>query len=162
MGKSIRSQFVLAKRSVNSRLFYYIPQYNRFDLQQLIFIMVISIMTRRFRWILGGIIWDNTKISPLVSFRKSTYPKYMRKIYIQRNRAYKYMISPNDHGHLQQIHLQRPGLCGPPQFKPFPAKPLAAGHLQRVTCSKIGHFQQKQETCSDHLQSPFVVKLCIF
>ena len=31
--KNIRSQFVLAKRSVNSRLCYYIPQYNRFDLQ---------------------------------------------------------------------------------------------------------------------------------
>ena len=91
--KNIRSQFVLAKRSVNSRLCYYIPQYNRFDLQQLIFIMVISIMTRRFRWILGGIIWDNTKISPLVSFRKSTYPKYMREIYILRNRTYKYNIT---------------------------------------------------------------------
>ena len=57
------------------------------------------------------------------------------------------------YGHLQQIHLQRLSLYGPTKFKPFAAKPLAAkplaalpltaGHLQRVTCSKIGHLQKK-------------------
>ena len=64
------------------------------------------------------------------------------------------------YGHLQQIHLQRPGFCGTPEFRQVAAKPLAAkanaatfltlsallltaGHLQQVICSKIGHFQRK-------------------
>ena len=60
-----------------------------------------------------------------------------------------------------------------PKFKPFALKPLAAkpfaatllplaglplteGHLYQVTCSQIGHLQQKMTlaaiTSSDHLQ----------
>ena len=62
-----------------------------------------------------------------------------------------------------------PVCTAPPKFEPLAAKPLAAnqlaatfypltalsltaGHLKRVTCSKIRHLQQKQDTCSDHLQ----------
>ena len=64
------------------------------------------------------------------------------------------------YGHLHEIHLQRPSLYGPPKFEPLAAKPFAAnqlaatfypltalsltaGHLKRVTCSKIRHLQQK-------------------
>ena len=69
-------------------------------------------------------------------------------------------------------HLQRPSLYGPKKFKPFAAKPLAAlpfatkfwqlaarplaaDHLQQVTCTKNWAFKAKPlaaTTYSDNLQ----------
>ena len=80
------------------------------------------------------------------------------------------------YGRLQQIYLQRPGYCGPPKFSSFAAKPFAAtfltfaallfaaGHLQQVISSKIGHLQRPFAATNgskiNHMQQnkPFAAK----
>ena len=49
------------------------------------------------------------------------------------------------YGHLQQIHLQRPGLCERPKFNPFAAKPIAATYLPLAALPlTAGHLQKNR------------------